>query len=165
MEILTKNSCNTLKNLVSLPSVRDLSAFLEGETAFLFIIKDYGDKPATPSQLSEELGVTKGRITAIINSLTRKDMVRLEKFDGDRRKVDVRITEKGKNYIDEKLASTNAFLRSFIDKIGRKDAEELMRILNRTVEVMRDEHIEGLDATDQQKKLIDNFQKHMHCKD
>lgn len=165
MEILTKNFCNTLKNLVSLPSVRDLSAFLEGETAFLFIIKDYGDKPATPSQLSEELGVTKGRITAIINSLTRKDMVRLEKVDGDRRKVDVRITEKGKNYIDEKLASTNAFLRSFIDKIGRKDAEELMRILNRTVEVMRDEYIEGLDATDQQKKLIDNFQKHMHCKD
>ena len=165
MEILTKNFCNTLKNLVSLPSVRDLSAFLEGETAFLFIIKDYGDKPATPSQLSEELGVTKGRITAIINSLTRKDMVRLEKVDGDRRKVDVRITEKGKNYIDEKLASTNAFLRSFIDKIGRKDAEELMRILNRTVEVMRDEHIEGLAATDQQKKLIDNFQKHMHCKD
>ncbi len=165
MEILTKNFCNTLKNLVSLPSVRDLSAFLEGETAFLFIIKDFGDKPATPSQLSEELGVTKGRITAIINSLTRKDMVRLEKVDGDRRKVDVRITEKGKNYIDEKLASTNAFLRSFIDKIGRKDAEELMRILNRTVEVMRDEHIEGLDATDQQKKLIDNFQKHMHCKD
>lgn len=165
MEILTKNFCNTLKNLVSLPSVRDLSAFLEGETAFLFIIKDYGDKPATPSQLSEELGVTKGRITAIINSLTRKDMVRLEKVDGDRRKVDVRITEKGKNYIDEKLASTNAFLRSFIDKIGGKDAEELMRILNRTVEVMRDEHIEGLDATDQQKKLIDNFQKHMHCKD
>lgn len=165
MEILTKNFCNTLKNLVSLPSVRDLSAFLEGETAFLFIIKDYGDKPATPSQLSEELGVTKGRITAIINSLTRKDMVRLEKVDGDRRKVDVRITEKGKNYIDEKLASTNAFLRSFIDKIGRKDAEELMRILNRTVEVMRDEHIERLDATDQQKKLIDNFQKHMHCKD
>lgn len=165
MEILTKNFCNTLKNLVSLPSVRDLSAFLEGETAFLSIIKDFGDKPATPSQLSEELGVTKGRITAIINSLTRKDMVRLEKVDGDRRKVDVRITEKGKNYIDEKLASTNAFLRSFIDKIGRKDAEELMRILNRTVEVMRDEHIEGLDATDQQKKLIDNFQKHMHCKD
>ena len=165
MEILTKNFCNTLKNLVSLPSVRDLSAFLEGETAFLFIIKDFGDKPATPSQLSEELGVTKGRITAIINSLTRKDMVRLEKVDGDRRKVDVRITEKGKNYIDEKLASTNAFLRSFIDKIGRKDAEELMRILNRTVEVMRDEHIEGLDATDQQKKLIDNFQKNMHCKD
>lgn len=165
MEILTKNFCNTLKNLVSLSSVRDLSAFLEGETAFLFIIKDFGDKPATPSQLSEELGVTKGRITAIINSLTRKDMVRLEKVDGDRRKVDVRITEKGKNYIDEKLASTNAFLRSFIDKIGRKDAEELMRILNRTVEVMRDEHIEGLDATDQQKKLIDNFQKHMHCKD
>lgn len=165
MEILTKNFCNTLKNLVSLPSGRDLSAFLEGETAFLFIIKDFGDKPATPSQLSEELGVTKGRITAIINSLTRKDMVRLEKVDGDRRKVDVRITEKGKNYIDEKLASTNAFLRSFIDKIGRKDAEELMRILNRTVEVMRDEHIEGLDATDQQKKLIDNFQKHMHCKD
>lgn len=165
MEILTKNFCNTLKNLVSLPSVRDLSAFLEGETAFLFIIKDFGDKPATPSQLSEELGVTKGRITAIINSLTRKDMVRLEKVDGDRRKVDVRITEKGKNYIDEKLASTNAFLRSFIDKIGRKDAEELMRILNRTVEVMRDEHIEGLDATDQQKKLIDNFQKPMHCKD
>ena len=92
-------------------------------------------------------------------------MVRLEKVDGDRRKVDVRITETGKQYIDEKLASTNAFLCSFIDKIGRKDAEELMRILNRTTEIMRDEHIEGLDATDQQKKLIDNFQKHMHCKD
>ena len=157
MEILTKNFCDTLKKLISLPSVRDLSAFLEGETAFLFIIRDYGDKPATPSQLSEELGVTKGRITAIINSLTRKDMVRLEK-------VDVRITETGKRYINEKLASTNAFLRNFIDKIGRKDAEELMRILNRTTEIMRDEHIEGLDATDGH-KIIDNFRKHIHCKD
>ena len=165
MEILTKNFCDTLKKLISLPSVRDLSAFLEGETAFLFIIKDYGDKPATPSMLSEELGVTKGRITAIINSLTHKDMVRLEKVDGDRRKVDVRITEKGKQYIDEKLASTNAFLRNFIDKIGRKDAEELMRILNRTTEIMRDEHIEGLDATDGHKNIIDNFRKHIHCKD
>lgn len=123
MEILTKNFCNTLKNLVSLPSVRDLSAFLEGETAFLFIIKDYGDKPATPSQLSEELGVTKGRITAIINSLTRKDMVRLEKVDGDRRKVDVRITEKGKTTSTKNLLPLTLF--SAVSSI--KSAEKTQR--------------------------------------
>ena len=39
-----------------------------------------------------------------------------------------------------------------------------MRILNRTTEIMRDEHIEGLDATDGH-KIIDNFRKHIHCKD
>lgn len=59
----------------------------------MLALKHNGDKPNTPSVLSEELNVTKGRITAIINSLSRKDMVRLEKIDGDRRKINVRLTD------------------------------------------------------------------------
>ncbi|GEM_PF-790905 len=144
MDILLKKLCETLRNLMRLPSVADLSGFLEGETAFMLALKNNGDKPNTPSVLSEQLNVTKGRITAIINSLSRKDMVKLEKIDGDRRKINVRLTDAGLKFIDAKLESINEFLGSFIEKVGREKAENLIQLLDYTAKVMEDARVEGL---------------------
>ncbi len=144
MEKILENLCGSLKELIKLPSVNDLSGFLEGETAFLYALKNYEDKPATPSALSEDLGVTKGRITAIINSLARKEMIELKGVPGDRRKVNVRITEKGAKFIDEKITLVDAFLATFIERIGRDKAVQLTELLNFTVETMKDSRVEGL---------------------
>ena len=121
--------CKTLNNLYKLPAISELSGFLEGETAFLIVLKNYGDAPATPSKLSDDLAVTKGRITAIINSLTRKEMLRLEKIEGDRRKINVRITEKGLKYIEEKLESIEDYVKAFEKNFGSDNIEKITALL------------------------------------
>ena len=146
MDELLNKLCETLKKLMRLPSAADLSGFLEGETAFMLALKHNGDKPNTPSVLSEELNVTKGRITAIINSLSRRDMVRLEKIDGDRRKINVRLTDAGLKFIDAKLESVNKFLGCFIERVGRDKAENLVQLLDYTAKAMEDARVEGLKS-------------------
>ena len=146
MDELLNKLCETLKKLMRLPSAADLSGFLEGETAFMLALKHNGDKPNTPSVLSEELNVTKGRITAIINSLSRKDMVRLEKIDGDRRKINVRLTDAGLKFIDAKLESVNKFLGCFIERVGRDKAENLVQLLEYTAKPLEDARVEGLKS-------------------
>lgn len=142
MEDLVKKLCTKLKDLMKLPATGDLTDFMKGETAFLLVLKNCGDKPATPSYLSEELGVTKGRITAIINSLTAKGMVTLDKVEGDRRKVDVRITKSGIEFIDAKLKNVEAFLSDFYKKVSADKVNEMIDLLDVVIDAMKDTRVQ-----------------------
>lgn len=142
MEDLVKKLCTKLKDLMKLPATGDLTDFMKGETAFLLVLKNCGDKPATPSYLSEELGVTKGRITAIINSLTAKGMVTLDKVEGDRRKVDVRITKSGIEFIDAKLKNVEAFLSDFYKKVSADKVNEMIDLLDVVIDAMKDARVQ-----------------------
>lgn len=142
MEDLVKKLCTKLKDLMKLPATGDLTDFMKGETAFLLLLKNCGDKPATPSYLSEELGVTKGRITAIINSLTAKGMVTLDKVEGDRRKVDVRITKSGIEFIDAKLKNVEAFLSDFYKKVSADNVNEMIDLLDVVIDAMKDARVQ-----------------------
>lgn len=142
MEDLVKKLCTKLKDLMKLPATGDLTDFMKGETAFLLVLKNCGDKPATPSYLSEELGVTKGRITAIINSLTAKGMVTLDKVEGDRRKVDVRITKSGIEFIDAKLKNVEAFLSDFYKKVSAEKVNEMIDLLDVVIDAMKDTRVQ-----------------------
>ena len=142
MEDLVKKLCTKLKDLMKLPATGDLTDFMKGETAFLLVLKNCGDEPATPSYLSEELGVTKGRITAIINSLTAKGMVTLDKVEGDRRKVDVRITKSGIEFIDAKLKNVEAFLSDFYKKVSAEKVNEMIDLLDVVIDAMKDTRVQ-----------------------
>lgn len=142
MEDLVKKLCTKLKDLMKLPATGDLTDFMKGETAFLLVLKNCGDEPATPSYLSEELGVTKGRITAIINSLTAKGMVTLDKVEGDRRKVDVRITKSGIEFIDAKLKNVEAFLSDFYKKVSAEKVSEMIDLLDVVIDAMKDTRVQ-----------------------
>lgn len=137
MEDLVKTLCIKLKELMKLPATGDLTDFMKGVTAFLIVLKNCGSKPATPSYLSEELGVTKGRITAIINSLTAKGLVTLGQIPGDRRKVNVRITKAGVEFIDKKLAGVEVFLEEFVAKISADKLQEMNSLLDVVIDAMK----------------------------
>ena len=102
------------------------------------MLKNSGKKTVTPSYLSDELGVTKGRITAIINSLSEKGMVTLGQVEGDRRKVDVRITKAGVEYIDKKLDNVGAFVNEFCNKMSKDKVDELVSLMDDAIAVMKD---------------------------
>ncbi len=134
--------CVALREIYKLPAISELSGFLEGETAFLLTLKEYGEKPATPSVLSDELGVTKGRITAIINSLTKKDMILLDKIEGDRRKINVRITDKGLKFIDSKLGKVEGFVDEFVARVGKSRVDEFTRMLESMTDALKELHVD-----------------------
>lgn len=138
MEASVKNLCEKVKDLMRLPATGDLTEYLKGETAFLVLLKKSGKKTVTPSYLSDELGVTKGRITAIINSLSEKGMVTLGQVEGDRRKVDVRITKAGVEYIDKKLDNVGAFVNEFCNKMSKDKVDELISLIDDAIAVMKD---------------------------
>lgn len=138
MEASVKNLCEKVKDLMRLPATGDLTEYLKGETAFLVLLKNSGKKAVTPSYLSDELGVTKGRITAIINSLSEKGMVTLGQVEGDRRKVDVRITKAGVEYIDKKLDNVGAFVNEFCNKMSKDKVDELVSLIDDAIAVMKD---------------------------
>lgn len=138
MEASVKNLCEKVKELMRLPATGDLTEYLKGETAFLVLLKNSGKKTVTPSYLSDELGVTKGRITAIINSLSEKGMVTLGQVEGDRRKVDVRITKAGVEYIDKKLDNVGAFVNEFCNKMSKDKVDELVSLMDDAIAVMKD---------------------------
>ena len=138
MEASVKNLCEKVKDLMRLPATGDLTEYLKGETAFLVLLKNSGKETVTPSYLSDELGVTKGRITAIINSLSEKGMVTLGQVEGDRRKVDVRITKAGVEYIDKKLDNVGAFVNEFCNKMSKDKVDELISLVDDAIAAMKD---------------------------
>ena len=79
-----------------------IAEMLEGEHAVLsYILKEEQD--VTPTNISIKLGITKSRVTAILNSLHEKELVLLKRKSDDRRKIIVSLTEKGEEDIVSKL--------------------------------------------------------------
>lgn len=63
-----------------------LREFVEGETAALWFLRSC--ETATPSQISENLNVSRARAANILRSLRQKGFVEMEIASSDRRKMD-----------------------------------------------------------------------------
>lgn len=111
--------------------------FYQGETKVLTFIARYQLNNDTdyllPSDISKALNITSPRISVILNSLENKEYITRSISTKDRRKVYIYITEKGKDYIKKINIQTKKIFNSIIDKLGEHDAQELVRIINRLV--------------------------------
>lgn len=57
----------------------------------------------SPKQLCEELYVTKGRISALVNSLSKREYIKLDINPEDRRSILIELSESGRHYLEKKL--------------------------------------------------------------
>ena len=102
---------------------------LEGEHAVLsYILKEKQD--VTPTNISLKLGITKSRVTAILNSLHEKELVLLKRKSDDRRKIIVSLTEKGEEAIVSKLIVLDNKILKLIEELGVEKSITLIEILN-----------------------------------
>ena len=106
-----------------------IAEMLEGEHAVLsYILKEEQD--VTPTNISIKLGITKSRVTAILNSLHEKELVLLKKKSDDRRKIIVSLTEKGEEDIVSKLVLLDNKIVKLIKELGIEKSTTLIGILN-----------------------------------
>ena len=106
-----------------------IAEMLEGEHAVLsYILKEEQD--VTPTNISIKLGITKSRVTAILNSLHEKELVLLKRKSDDRRKIIVSLTEKGEEDIVSKLELLDNKIVKLIKELGIEKSTTLIGILN-----------------------------------
>ena len=106
-----------------------IAEMLEGEHAVLsYILKEKQD--VTPTNISLKLGITKSRVTAILNSLHEKELVLLKRKSDDRRKIIVSLTEKGEEAIVSKLIVLDNKILKLIEGLGVEKSITLIEILN-----------------------------------
>lgn len=127
-----------MAELVTLFQMEPMARLIEriqGEGRVLFYLKEHPEQ-ANPSQISQNLSLSKPRVTSILNALRKKEFVELQADPDDRRRVNVVLTQAGIDYIALKVSHTEAMLDEYIDGMGRESTEELISLLIRTNEVM-----------------------------
>ena len=110
-----------------------LREFIEGELAALYYLSGC-EGAVTPSQISENLRVSRARAANILRALRRKKFVEMNIAADDRRKMDVCLTEQGRRYCEEKYDYIVRHFDLYVDVLGEKDIAELTRLLKKTAD-------------------------------
>jgi MarR family transcriptional regulator, 2-MHQ and catechol-resistance regulon repressor len=94
------------------------------------VIVTLGDTAGlTCSQLSSQTLVTKGTLTGVLDRLARKGLIRRESVAGDRRRTQIRLTERGHALFQKVFAAHIAFIRPFFERALTQQEVETARHL------------------------------------
>jgi len=128
MKILKDKFLSQLEAISKLEMMQALTSFVTGEDALL--LKLYLKEANSPKQLSKALNVTKGRITAITNSLKKKGYLESKQNKLDGRYLDLVLTESGFVYIEKKLSYLDNYFEQLLLYIGENESTKLVDILD-----------------------------------
>jgi DNA-binding MarR family transcriptional regulator len=107
----------------------------QGKFTILMLLNRDPDVGASPSDLAERSGVTRATITGLLDGLTREKLVSREDDTGDRRKAVVRLTARGRKFLDGILPDYYRHVAELMG--GMKDEEKatlvelLLRVYDR----------------------------------
>ena len=123
-----------LWRMTKMDIITHLREFVEGETAALYYLCTCGSEPVTPTQISENLQVSRARAANILRSLREKKYVVMDISEDDRRKMDVAVTESGRKAMEQKYQFLLSYFDLYIDVLGEEDIADLTRLLKKTVD-------------------------------
>lgn len=117
--------------------VINLVSLVQGEDAFLLQL--YINQKMNPKQLCEALYVSKGRISAIISSLSKRNYIVMDINPNDRRSILIELSDHGKQYLEKKLNDAQEHFE-LIFKLAGYDTtlmfvESMKKIVERMSEV------------------------------
>ncbi len=127
-ENLGEELYNLLAELLNRKLNRSVLDSIRGEYGVLRYLM-YVEDGVCAGTLTEQLHVVPGRMTDILISLENKEAIRRERAQEDRRRVQVFITEKGRELAFEKRNQIRQEYRGMFDILGKEDTEELIRLL------------------------------------
>jgi DNA-binding MarR family transcriptional regulator len=74
-----------------------------GRLTLMAVLNRNPQAPASPTHLAEQCGVSRATITGLIDGLERDKLVQRDPHQADRRKMQVRLTPEGTQYLDSIL--------------------------------------------------------------
>lgn len=127
----------SLEKIYYMEEFTQLIEFLQGELYVLQYLDTNKSETNNPSVLSDQLHISRPRITAAISALRKKGYVEAVTSDEDRRKVFVSITDEGRRFLEGKREKVVDSFQEFIQNIGQENTLELIRIVDLTAEIMK----------------------------
>lgn len=127
-ENLGEELYNLLADLLNRKINRTVQDSIRGEYGVLRYLL-YVQDNVSAGKLTEQLHVVPGRMTDILKGLENKGFISRRRNKEDRRKVNVCITEKGREEAREMRSYISKEYQGMFKILGKKDTEELIRLL------------------------------------
>ena len=99
--------------------------------------------PQIMSSISEELGVTRRNVTALVDALEEEGLVRRKPHPTDRRATLIEMTGRGEETMDRLYDEHRAAVSELFEGLDETDRKELARMLGAMRETLRREGICG----------------------
>ncbi len=110
------------KNMRGLPAVMRVLAAASG--------------PLSPSEIAARTGVSDARVANALRSLEERGLVERRQAEGDRRRVEVSLTDEGRAQ-DERMRNEGLErMAEFLVELGEEDSRDLIRLVDRTKKIM-----------------------------
>lgn len=109
----------------------------KGEANVLLFLSGL-DSEILAGQIAKTLDLSPSRITNILNSLERKELICKNIDREDKRRVYISLTEKGRAFIRDKREETLTKYENIFRRIGLEDTREYLRILKKFAAVMEE---------------------------
>lgn len=94
--------------------------------------------PGIMSSISDELGVTRRNVTALVDALEEEGMVRRKPHPTDRRATVVELTKEGARRIEAGYDDHRQAVAELFDTLAEKDRRELLRLIGHLRESLRE---------------------------
>lgn len=120
----------------SVTSVRKLEEKLEplgltlGRLCLLYALQRI-DKPALPSELGDDLAVTRANISGLLRGLEKSELIRRELDTIDRRRIFVHLTLKGKETIQKAWPIYEETVAKHLQPLSLKEQTVLLTMLQK----------------------------------
>ena len=122
-------------------------------TSELHIIEAIGENEITMNELSDKIGITMGTASVAVNKLTEKQFLERSRSNTDRRKVFVKLTQKGKVALNYHGNFHSTILEKITDDIPKEKLDTFVEVFET---IMR--NLEKVKK-DIQPETILNFEK------
>jgi DNA-binding MarR family transcriptional regulator len=99
--------------------------------------------PQIMTSISDELGVTRRNVTALVDALEEEGLVRRKPHPTDRRATVIEMTARGERTMDRIYDEHRAEVADLFAELGEEDRDELARMLGALREALRREGICG----------------------
>ncbi|ACV21701.1 homoprotocatechuate degradation operon regulator, HpaR [Slackia heliotrinireducens] len=116
---------------------RFIDSHFSGEDLVLSYLNRHG-RCAFPKELGEAMDVTTARIAAILRKLEGQGLITRELDDRDGRKVVVRITQAGVDFVAKRRSEAFDYFVDLLECMGPEDAAEYVRLTEKAMDIIAD---------------------------
>lgn len=108
-------------------SFEDLNRINKGESFVLrYLVKK--QNKVYPSEIGNALGSSNARVSALLNRLEEKNLIKREIDEDNRRNILVSITDEGKNRIKDEITEIQTIAAKIFLEMGESDTIEFLRL-------------------------------------
>lgn len=111
-------------------NISTLIKMSEGKNSLLYLLY-VSEVELTPSIISSKLNISRARVTAMLNSLSRDKLIDFSKDNTDKRKMYVKLTELGQNVVCDNINKMESVLLTLGSVIGEETLEQIFKVFEK----------------------------------